>query len=88
MIAVEAFDILAYFSCPVVDHASRATVASRFIGQFPGENRRTAFVPVDQELDVVFVDLLALGIRVPTSSVAAKSVGVGFYASQIRPVLH
>jgi hypothetical protein len=65
MLAVEALDVSADLGCPIVDDTGVTTIASWLVTKLPGKYSRAAFVAVDQKLDVLLVDLLALLVCIP-----------------------
>ena len=88
VLAVETFNILADLRCPVVDDTCVAAVASRFVRELPSENRGAAFVSVDKQFDVGFVDFLVALVREPCRRVATKGCVIRCYSAECRPIVY
>ena len=84
---VEGFNVAGGLRRPVVDDAAVTAVAAGLIHQFPGENGRRGFIPVDDEGDVVLVGGLGGGVGVEGCGVAGEDSAVRVDAAEVIPVV-
>lgn len=87
VVRVEGFDVGRGVRGPFGDDGGAAARAARLVAEFPAEDGRRGFVPVDDEFNVGFVGGLGFGVGVEAVVVAAVDVGVGVDAAQVVEVV-